>query len=342
VKAAASSFSDKAARSMSYTEMLCIIVGAVAFVLVSCLIAMAAELAISVHYFEKPTVPSFEAVDKRQRELLTGHHRVTSEDPEIASVRAKRLGLNRLARVIQRSTDPSGHPRALLVVEEVAPIETTSQNETKGTQHIMDRPPPLVDYQRLATVRPKLCKDHLSVGFDSWSTLKAAVDEANTLSVERFVRWSRYFAEAEDFRGTFLDDSLYYEEDIVLPICPGIRLKARRGPIFINCPNLILTCDGCEISVGGSHFSFGTHAKHVLLRGITFRGATTSSLVFFNHGAFVSFEDCAWFNNAAITGRFGAVADVNSTSVVNFYRCHIGNSQKGEAPGLASSLSVRG
>jgi hypothetical protein len=200
----------------------------------------------------------------------------------------------------------------------------------------------MVDYHRLATVRPKLCNDHVSVGFDSWSTLKAAIGEANTLSVERFVRWSRYFAEAEGFKGTFLDDSLYYEEDIILPICPGTRLKARRGPIFINSPNVIITCEGCEVSVGGSHFSFGAHAKHVLLRGITFRGATTSSIVFFNHGAFVSFEDCAWFDNAAITGRFGAVADVNSTSVVNFYRCHIGNSQKGEAPGLASSLSVRG
>jgi hypothetical protein len=227
-------------------------------------------------------------------------------------------------------------------VEEVPPIskDNLCDRQTNRTAAAIQRPP-LIDYHELAKIKPSLCQDHHTVGFDSWNALKAAIQEANKLSVERFVRWSRFFSEADGFTGTFEDDSLYYEEDIVLPICPGVRLKASRGPIFINAPNLILTCDGCEVYVGGSHFSFGAHAKHVLVRGITFRGATTSSLVFFNHGAFVSFEDCAWYDNAAITGRYGAVADVNSTSVIHFYRCHIGNSQKGETPGLASSLSVR-
>jgi hypothetical protein len=334
-------FSKKTLRSMSLAEVLFILVGAILVLLISFSIAMAAELAITIHYFEKPTVPSFEALDQREREL-TAHHRATSVDPEISSIRAQQQGVGRLARVIQRSADPSDHPRYIIIVEEQAePIGWAEGGTNSTTARSADPTPPSVEYHRLATVRPSLCRDRNSVGFDSWRTLEEAVREANSLSVERFVQWSRYFAEAADFTGVFEDDSMYYEEDIILPICPGTRLRARRGPIFINAPNLMITCDGCEVSVGGTHLSFGPHAKNVLIRGVTFRGATESSLVFFQHGAHVTFEDCAWFDNAAVSGRFGAVADVNSTSVVNFSRCHIGNSQRGETSGLSSSLSVR-
>jgi hypothetical protein len=337
----AASFSKKTLRSMSFAEVLFILVGAFSVLLISFSIAMAAELAITIHYFEKPTVPSFDALDQREREL-TAHHRATSADPEISSIRAQQEGVGRLARVIQRSADPSDHPRYIMIVEEQATTIGSKESGTNTTTaRTADLSPPSVDYYKLATVRPSLCRDHHSVGFDSWKTLQDAVREANSLSVERFVRWSRYFAEAVDFAGVFEDDSMYYEEDILLPICPGSRLRARRGPIFINAPNLIITCDGCEVAVGGSHLSFGPHAKNVLIRGVTFRGATESSLVFFQHGSHVTFEDCAWFDNAAISDRFGAVADVNSTSVVNFSRCHIGKSQRGEPPGLVSSLSVR-
>lgn len=328
-------FSKKTLRSMSLTEVLCMLVGVIAVLLISFSIAMAAELAITIHYFEKPTIPSFDALDQREREL-TAHHRATSVDPEISSIRANQQGVGRLARVIQRSADPSDHPRYVMIVE-----EQTATGPNTTTSRAADVSPPSVEYHRLATVRPSFCKDHRSVGFESWSTLQEAVQEANSLSVERFVRWSRYFAEAVDFKGVFEDDSLYYEEDIVLPICPGSRLRARRGPIFINAPNLIITCDGCEVSVGGTHLSFGPHAKNVLIRGVTFRGATTSSLAFYHNGAHVTFEDCAWYDNVDTTGRFGAVADVNSISVVNFSRCRISNSQRGEVPGLASSLLVR-
>jgi hypothetical protein len=335
------SFSKKTLRSMSFTEVLLILVGAIFVLLISFSIAMAAELAITIHYFEKPTAPSFDALDQREREL-TAHHRATSVDPEISSIRSQQQGVRRLARVIQRSADPSDHPRYIMIVEEqLTSIGSAESAPNTTAARAADLSPPSVEYHRLASVRPSLCRDHRSLGFDSWSSLQDAVREANSLSVERFVRWSRYFAEAVDFAGVFEDDSMYYEEDTILPICPGSRLRARRGPIFINAPNLIISCEGCEVSVGGTHLSFGPHAKNVLIRGVTFRGATESSLVFFQHGAHVTFEDCAWFDNAAISGRFGAVADVNSTSVVNFARCHIGNSQRGEAPGLASSLSVR-
>lgn len=327
--------------NIGWAELLVALSCCVITAYVSLAVAMAVEVAISIHYFEIPMVPRFDFLEQRERDLNL-HHRVTIVDPDLAAVRFQNPGSTKLERVIQRISS-SGHPRTLLLVDEVPRIGKEGDNPYSNlTASASMAVPPKVDYAERASVRPSLCSDHYSVGYDSWDTLKLAIQEANSISVERFVRWSRFFAEADGFAGTFQDDALYYEEDIILPICPGARWKASRGPIFINAPNLIITCEGCEILLsGGSHFSFGAHAKHVVVRGVTFRGATTSSLLFFKHGAFVSFEDCAWYENAAVTGRFGAVADVNSTSVVHFHRCHIGNSQKGEAPGLASSLSVR-
>jgi hypothetical protein len=102
----------------------------------------------------------------------------------------------------------------------------------------------------------------------------------------------------------------------------------------------------CAIDMAGTHLSFGPHARNVLIRGITFRGATTSSLTFHHHGADVRFEDCYWLYNSGGTVRHaapqgqqpggyddaygmggtttttaGAVADLNSTSSVSFHRC---------------------
>ena len=104
----------------------------------------------------------------------------------------------------------------------------------------------------------------------------------------------------------------------------------------------------CTVDLPGTHFSFGPHAKNVLIRGITFRGATTSSLTFHHHGAEVSLEDCYWLYNSGgvvntrngphanvnghdglmntppgSTTTAGAVADLNSTSTVTFFRCVI-------------------
>jgi len=175
--------------------------------------------------------------------------------------------------------------------------------------------------------------------------LQDAIQEANRLSVQRFVLWSRFFADsAETFQGVFQDfkyDGLYYEEDIEITICPGVTLRARKGPIYINVPNLVLSCEGCMIDVGGSHLSFGPHAKDVVVRGITFRGAKSSSLVFYHSGADVAFEDCYWHDNAAVSNRLGGVADINSTSVVNFFRCRISNARNSEIA-MTSSMSVRG
>ena len=117
------------------------------------------------------------------------------------------------------------------------------------------------------------------------------------------------------------------------------------GPIFVNAEDLIIECDMCAIDMTGTHLSFGPYARNVLIRGITFRGATTSSLTFHHHGADVRFEDCYWlYNSGGIvrngpqqqqlggyddvyggasgsTTTAGAVADINSTSSVSFHRC---------------------
>jgi hypothetical protein len=125
------------------------------------------------------------------------------------------------------------------------------------------------------------------------------------------------------------------------------------GPIFVNAEDVTIECDMCAIDMLGTHLSFGPHAKNVLVRGITFRGATTSSLTFHHHGADVRLEDCYWLYNSGgtvrngphgdgdggsggggggdgggnsggmVTTTAGAVADLNSTSSVSFHRCVI-------------------
>lgn len=116
----------------------------------------------------------------------------------------------------------------------------------------------------------------------------------------------------------------------------------------MNAENVVVECDdGCTIDVGGTHLAFGPHAKNVLVRGITFRGARSSSLTFFHDGADATFEDCSWIGNSGISGKYGAVADVNSTSSVKFHRCEIGHGKSrglfggAQSPGEASSLSIR-
>ena len=130
---------------------------------------------------------------------------------------------------------------------------------------------------------------------------------------------------------------------------PTSSKKNKLSPIFINAEDIIIECDMCTVDLPGTHFSFGPHAKNVLIKGITFKGATSSSLTFHHHGADVSMEDCYWLYNSGATVNnrnvhanvngnegvtstpagthttttAGAVADLNSTSMVKFYRCVI-------------------
>ena len=130
--------------------------------------------------------------------------------------------------------------------------------------------------------------------------------------------------------------------------------KNKLSPIFINAEDITIECDMCTVDLPGTHFSFGPHAKNVFIKGITFRGATTSSLTFHHHGAEASLEDCYWLYNSGgmvsnnrngpyanvngneglmstppgSTTTAGAVADLNSTSTVTFFRCVIEDSKQ--------------
>lgn len=166
---------------------------------------------------------------------------------------------------------------------------------------------------------PTLCPDQTTYGYSDWHVLRHAIHEANHVLAEE--RWNGLLSSVEE-NDVHQNQHNIYEEDYYFTICPGIILKARRAPIWINAPNLVIECDDCSIVVGGTHLSFGPHAQNVLVRGMTFCAAETTSLVFHHHGADVSFEDCVWTGNAG-SDKQGAVADVNSTSHVTFYRCDI-------------------
>ncbi|GKY95430.1 hypothetical protein MPSEU_000504500 [Mayamaea pseudoterrestris] len=332
---------------ISMTELVILLVLLISCILCTFLFAVAAEISISIHYFDKPAPPVFKEIDLREQEMNNHRFRITLPEQDIVAYSTAHHDVHkfRLQRVIH--VEPSGHPKAMLVVEESTlahqPVNRKSNAKRKdngGCKSITGSnvKPPMTPAMPLS-VSPKLCSDGTTVGFDTWDNLNAAVLEANKLSVEHFVHWSRFFADT-DFSGTFQDDRLYYEEELIFKVCPGTELQAKHGPIFINAPNLIIECEGCVVNGGSSHLSFGPNAKNVMIRGFTFTRAWSSSLIFFHNGAEVAFADCFWYGNTAINSRFGAVADINSTSNVNFYRCNIGQGHRGEND-LASSLSIR-
>eukprot|EP00536_Pseudo-nitzschia_multiseries_P014236 jgi/Psemu1/291327/fgenesh1_pg.676_\ len=306
------------------------------------------------------------------------YRKVTTSDPIIASSNiVQRDGNLDLGKVVTATA--TGQLNVLMVVDEVAPLHSGYQQQqnddsiannqrygigfeknTKkyktGNMLTMEQAEMIVPgYSqweasqpkielRQPTILPSLCSDGVTLGFDSWTKLRAAVHEANSISAERFMKWNEYFA-TNSFTA-FQNDRLYYEEDIIFSICPGSTLRARKGPIFINAENVVLECeDGCVIDVGGTHLAFGANAKNVLVRGISFRRASTSSLTFYHDGADASFEDCSWVNDSGISNYYGSIVNVNSTSIVNFYRCEIGLGKKHIAMGTTSastnSLSIR-
>ena len=314
------------------------------------------------------------------------YRKVTTLDPTIASTNVlesrHRNGLD-LGKVITASA--SGQLNVLMVVEEVMPLHVgvsstgkskvySSSSPATNKQRDMSRgsdgistPIPLTIEQanllspgyskwkesqpdiviRQPRILPKQCSDGYTMGFDDWHTFKAAVQEANSISAERFMKWSAYFASVGRSAAVFEDDDLYYEQDVVFTICPGVTLRARKGPIYINAENVVIRCRKCTIHVGGTHLNFGPHAKNVLVRGVTFMGAYSSSVTLFQDGADASFEDCIWESNTGVNASFGGVADVNSTSTVSFYRCEISQGSSVSAFGnihpdpTSSSFSIR-
>jgi hypothetical protein len=396
---------------VTWKELVYLLLAIVILAGLSIFMGVAAGITISIHYFDTHTTPSFPRLEARERDLGP-HQRVTTLDysiassnflhplREITSGNDNELDLT-LGRVITMSE--SGQRSVLFVVEETPPLHQNEGNETHanellsvcsnetapvdsdGRDLLLDgqykpyrhRGPPDSRFQLTTSkVHPTICSDGVTVGFDDWATLKAAVEEANALSAERFMKWNEYFASldgspkssdwfhkllehAASQRDTCNNDNdlfqYYYDNYIVFTICPGTTLKARRGPIFINAENIQIECGDpeeynyiraaqqptasastrslfsreiptCTVDVGATHLAFGPHAKNVLVRGIVFQSAKTSSLAFHYDGAQASFEDCIWMDNAGVHGKYGAVADVNSTSNVNFYRCEIGSS----------------
>ena len=196
---------------------------------------------------------------------------------------------------------------------------------------------------------PRLCSDGRTTGYSDLNSLRLALREANEYSDESFIALSQYYAAYESYER----DPRSHEEpippEISLPdlfvLCPGILKSRRATPIEINAEDVTLVCDSCIIDAPGTHIAFGPKARNVLVKGVTFTGATTSSLTFFHHGSRAEFEDCFWKGNTGTTPSVGAIADLNSTSSVSFYRCEISDRNQitrvGGQMKQGSSLTIR-
>lgn len=222
--------------------------------------------------------------------------------------------------------------------------------------------------------QPTLCNDRQTIGFTDLSTLRNAISELNsayTLAVSRWEHYNAALAEYKIIKFNHQHDTASGEVDIEAPpplpehilvilqtepdpfiICPhttlrGSSLAGRHLPIYIDAEDVLVECNTCVLDTPGTHFSFGPHAKNVIVRGVTMMGATESSIIFRHNGAEVNFEDCYWVNNDSV-GIHGSVADVNSTSIVKFYRCEVSDVKQSSRTGtyspnqMSSSLTLRG
>jgi hypothetical protein len=346
----------------SWKEIFVLGLVILAFAGLSISVGVAAGISLSIHYYETQ-----ESVDLRLFNHPMGGmpQRVTILDPSIASSNSL-YPLDEVddahRRVIYSS--PSGQKSALFVVEE-RPIQVESDGEgfdewndqmgrnPTDSANFLQRPRlPRLSLEGWVRDPPKLCSDARTVGYDSWRSLKASIRDVNRYSAVRYELWQEYFSALSKMQlspdnptmmnpSTFDDDSMYYEEEIVFTICPGAVLKAgRQVPLFINTESVVIECEGCTITAGRSHLSFGPEAKNAIIRGVTFASAAASSLIFHHNGASASFEDCTWVIKDGKFSSLGAIAEVNSTSMVNFYRCSV-NRPRGKLAEWKSSLSLR-
>ena len=211
---------------------------------------------------------------------------------------------------------------------------------------------------RIYRPAPSLCSDGYTYGYSDWNALRTAIHNLNDEQHD----WNNRRASSGNYNNPYYDlgvmaegvddDSMniLYEETLEpFIICPGVTLRGRNrgGAIYINHPDIRIECEGCTLDLARTHFRFGSEAKGVVIRGLTLMGASTSSLLFHENGAEASFEDCTWINNSGLTD-IGAVADLNSTSSVSFFRCEISDSKQSPlvlgSPGSAvvgSSLTIR-
>lgn len=202
--------------------------------------------------------------------------------------------------------------------------------------------PPNISFDDFTDIRPHLCSDGKTYGYDTYQELEDIMSEINSYSHDRYVEWDSFYERTSDtFDGQFEDRSLYFDEEIVVRICPNTVLKRRKGPaLYLNAENVLVECDDCVMEVkSGSHMIFGPYAQDVMVRGIHFRGATETSVRFPYDGAEVYFEDCYFSHNGSRGKHIGTVADVNSTSSVDFLRCLMEKDADGVI--ATSSLSIR-
>jgi len=218
--------------------------------------------------------------------------------------------------------------------------------------------------------QPTLCKDGQTYGFSDLVTLRNAIHELGDAYQQAVLRWDHYHNAVSEYETIKFLHEQSGEVQIELPpplpdhltavlemepdpfvICPFASLRSPLGrhlTININAEDVVIECDSCVIDTPGTHFSFGPYAKNVLIKGITMMGATETSIVFRHDGADASFEDCYWVNNDSI-GMNGAVADMNSTSTVKFFRCEISDMKQapprvgihGVSNTVTSSLTLR-
>jgi hypothetical protein len=236
--------------------------------------------------------------------------------------------------------------------------------------------------------QPTLCDDGSTYGFSDLVTLRNAIHELGDAYSQAVSRWEHYNSalteyemikflhhqkdlqkqqQAQKQQQQYETEEVHIESPPPLPehlvalleiepdafvICPHTTLRAPLGrqhkPININAEDVVIECDSCVIDTPGTHFSFGPHARNVLVRGVTMMGATETSIVFRYDGADAAFEDCYWVNNDSV-GMHGAVADMNSTSTLKFYHCSISDVKHkspravmhGVSSNAASSLTLR-
>lgn len=202
--------------------------------------------------------------------------------------------------------------------------------------------PPNTSFDEFTDMRPHLCSDGKTYGYETFKELEEIIEEINSYSHRRYVEWNSFYDRAWDsFDGVFDDPELYFDEEITVRICPKTTLRRRKGrALYINAENVLIECEDCILEIkSGTHMIFGPYAQDVMVRGIHFKGATETSVCFPYDGAEVYFEDCYFSENGSRGKHIGTVADVNSTSSVDFLRCLMEKDADNNI--VSSSLSIR-
>jgi hypothetical protein len=360
----------------SWNEILALCFMLLTFAICSIVVGVAAGVSISIHYYESP-----ENLDQRRiavAKIATDNTQfwdsrvstqtVTSLDPAIL-IYSKNYYPSNGERVVHTDTS-TGMRIPLNVVVESPTLSTDARYtpQSNGThrddqnndenfyqnEHTLS-PPTFTSNENNFDIwlynPPKLCADSKTMGYDSWSSLRHALNDVNRYSAQRSERWLMYFTSLATIKASsssiidtalghpstiiqggipiFDDDNLYYEEQFTFTICPGTVLHAGAHPLVVDTESVTIQCDGCTINGGDSHISFGSAAKNTIIRGITFQNSKRSSILLHHNGAEVTFEDCVWFvanidsdmRQRHIMPGLSEITNVNSSSILNFYRC---------------------